>query len=218
MALFGVVPYGVSPFGGSGGPGSFTGYTEWLKRLFPDSHNVDGEVYTAILGAVGTALDSLDPFQMGLPSEFAVTTATGEALDKHGADWGVPRRAGETDNDYRIRILAMLFIYANSASVAGITAAVALFTGANPIFIDCSSDGWICSVSSCLDSAMSDLAGVFTVYIYVQNPDSVSYSHYDMQFAVRRGLPARSRAILIHNGIDTSPLAQAPDEVVEIIG
>lgn len=193
------------------------GYAEFLKSLYPDSHNVVGPVYTALLGAIGAALDQYDPYQIGLAHEFSVSTATGTALDSCGLDWGVTRHSGESDSAYRIRILAMLPIYANGASDYGISAVVTVFTGHAPTLIDCSNEGWVWTESAWLDDAFSGLES-FTLFIFVANPDGVAYNHYDMEYAVRRGVPARSKAILWHNGVDTSPLAEAANAIVTIVG
>lgn len=217
---FGIIPFGVFPAGGGafGGASSAPGYANFLRSLYPDSHYINGMVYTAIVGAIGDALDKLDPYHIGLKSEFSVLTAMGSALDLHGADWGVTRRYSEDDATYRARILAMLPIYANGASEPGISAAVAVFTGAPPHIVDCCTEGWVWGESAWADSVWSDLAGCVTLYIYVSNPNHVAYSHFDMEFAVRRSLPARSRAYLWHDGSDTSSLNQAFNAISTIIG
>lgn len=221
MAL-GTSPLGIDELGGGSQIIASAVYVNFLRSLYPDSHNIDGPVYTAMLGAMGAALDMFDPYQLGLPSEFSVTTAQTTALDSNGRDWGVIRRSGESDITYRARILSMLPVYANGASDPGITAAVAVFTGANPVLIDCSSDGFVCGTtddaSAIGEAGMSDLAGLFTIYLMIANPDSLSYSHYDMEFSVMRGLPARSRAIIFHNGTDTSVLNEASDAIVIVVG
>lgn len=193
------------------------GYSTFLKSLYPDSHDVNAEVYNAILGAIGYVLDQYDPYAIGLPSEFSVTTATNSALESNGSDWGVPRRNGESDTAYRARILSMLPIYANGASDWGITATVAPFTGIAPIFLDFGTDGWSPGDSACMDSAMSDFAGLFIIEIQVQNPNNVSYSHYDMESAVKRAKPARSMAIIYHNGTDTSTLGESSNAVITVV-
>lgn len=192
-------------------------YAAYLASLYPDSHDVSAEVYTAILGAIGYALDQYDPFQLGLPAEFSVTKATGIYLDDHGADWGVSRRSGESDDTYRARIISMLPIYANGASDVGMASAVAAFTGTAPTVYDFCTDGWSPGDSACLDSAMSDLAGIFTLQMQVNNPNLVSYNHYDMEYAIRVAKPARSRVILYHNGADTSSLNESSNAIITIV-
>jgi len=216
---FGPGPFGTIGFGGDvASEAAVSPWATFIASLYPDSHNVTGPVYTVLIGAIGAALDQLDPAQTHLAREFTVTTSTDTALDRNGIDWGVPRRAGEDDASYRARILSALAVYAEGSSDAGISAAVAAFTGTAPTLIDCSSDGWVMGESSCGDSAMADLAGIFTLFIYVKNPDDVAYSHFDMEAAVRRGLLARARAYLIHNGVDTSVLGEASNATVLITG
>ena len=118
------------------------GYADFLRKLYPDSHNINGPVYSVVLGAIGTVKDQFDPVQVGLAQEFNVTTAYGVALDRCGLDWSVPRRAGEGDEDYRARILAMLLIYANGSTVQGMKRLIATLVGTEPQIIDCAAEGW----------------------------------------------------------------------------
>ena len=213
------------------------GYSAFLKSLYPDSHNVNAEVYSAVLGAIGGVLDLYDPYSMGLPAEFSVTTATGTALDSNGADWGVTRRSGESDTVYRARILTMLPIYAMGDTTAGLIAMITPFTGVAPILLDLSADGWSWSDSAFSDSSFSDFASLFTLVIYIQNVpgsqadfdhmtdiDSLTdwdgenaYSHYDMEAATRQAKPARSRVIIYHNGVDTSSLEETPTAIITVV-
>jgi hypothetical protein len=219
MATLGSLPLGAVPYGGGAHATSVgSRYRDFLRSLFPDSHDVSAPVYSAVLGAIGSVLDQFDPFQIGLPQEFSVTTATGSALDRHGLDWGVYRHAGESDDAYRSRILAMLPVYANGATNTGISGIVAAFTGAAPQLLDCSSEGWVWTESAWLDSAWADRDSLFTLYVFVNNPNSVDYNHFDMEFVLRRALPARSRIILWHNGTDTSTLGEAADARIVITG
>jgi hypothetical protein len=194
----------------------------YLQSLYPDSHDVYGPVYSVVLGAIGAALDMVDPAQLdnglGLKSEFSVATATGAALDRQGADWGITRDPGQSDDAYRAAILASLAIYANGASDVGIALAVKQFTGVTPLIYDGSQDGWIWGSSSLGNNAWGDLTFIFSIFVYVQNPNFVPYSHLALQTTVRNQLPARSRAIIYHNGIDTSSLNQAANAIVTLIG
>ena len=192
-------------------------YATFIKKLFPDSHPVTAEVYSTLLNAIGYAIDKLDPYQIGLNLDFSVTKAVSDALDSHGADWAVSRRSGEDDNTYRARILAMLPIYANGASNYGLAAVVKNFIGTSPTVCDLSSDGFSCSDSALSDNALSDFAGLFTVVIYVLNPDGVSYNHFDLEYSLKRGKPARSRVILYHNGKDTSTLNESSTAIVTLV-
>lgn len=207
------------------------GYADFLKSLYPSSHNVEGEVYSAILGAIGYALDQYDPtriiysdaipgvivtVQNNLASEFSVTTATGTALDLHGFDWGVIRRSGETDNDYRSRILSMLPLYVNGPTVPGIEAIVRPFTGEVPIIFEYGPSAFTMGESAIGDAGFSTSTDVFTFEIHVQNPNNLSYDHLDMESAVSKAKLARSTAIIYHNGTDTSVAAESTTAVITI--
>lgn len=64
--------------------------------------NENNPVRKVILNTVGEWLDnhSID----NLMDNLFITTATGKYLDLFGEDFGVPRRLGENDDDYRKRI------------------------------------------------------------------------------------------------------------------
>jgi hypothetical protein len=192
-------------------------YADFLKKLFPDSHPVTEEIYGTVLDAFGYVLDLLNPYQIGLNLEFSVTTATGTALDSQGADWGVYRRSGETDNAYRARILGILPIYANGASISGMKASIDNFIGAEPTIYDLCTDGYSPGDSAPADNALSDMDGLFTVLIYINNPYGTSYSHYDLEYLLKQSKPARSKIILHHNGTDTSPLDESSDAVLTLV-
>lgn len=211
-------PIGGGPIGNALSNATSAGYyAQFMRALYPDSHNVNGQTYWALLGAIGHVLDTLDPYQINLSLEFSVTTATGAALDRNGADWGVVREAGEVDVAYRARILAALPIYEDGASDTGISNVIQPFTGTAPVLYDGSQDGFCWADSAFADDAWSDIAGLFTLWIYVQNPSAVAYSHLAMEQAIQRGLPVRSRVILWHNGTDTSRLAEASTAKVIIL-
>lgn len=100
-----------------------------LTNIF--TRNPTSNLYQIVQGA-GAALDQVDPGQINLAGQFSVTTATGSALDNHGNDWGVSRRAGESDDSYRPRILAQLPIYVQGPIPNALINAVTPFTGIAP--------------------------------------------------------------------------------------
>ncbi|GIM47047.1 hypothetical protein DNHGIG_25960 [Collibacillus ludicampi] len=167
-----------------------------LSNIFTkDPNSILGQLF----GAVGAQLDAVDPAQTNLASQFAVSTATGDALDKHGKDWGVPRRYGESDDAYRARILAVLPIYTNGPTVQAISTIVQNFTGVPPIIIEYGPDGFTMGVSPMGQFVFSD-EDPFTFQIQVQNPNNVPYKRADLEAAVNQAKPARSTAIFVHQG------------------
>lgn len=193
------------------------GYAHFLKSLYPTSHDVNGEVYSVILGAIGYALDQFDPNQINLKSEFSVTASSGNALDSNGQDWDTLRRNGESDTSYRSRILSLLPLYANGPSVPGITAVGTPFTGAQPGIFEYGPDGFVMGESTISDAGFCDSDDVFTFEFHVQNPNNVSYNHLDLENAVRKAKLARSTAIVFHNGVDTSTSAEQSNAIVTIV-
>ena len=192
------------------------GYSTFLQSLFPSSHNVDGEIYSVLLGAIGYALDQYDPIQIGLAAQFSVTASSGAALDQNGTDWGAPRRNEETDSAYRQRILSMLPLYVNGPTVSGIEAVVQPFTGTIPIVFEYGPSSFTMGESAIGDAGFSTSTDVFTFEIHVQNPGNVAYNHLDLESAVSKAKLARSTAIIYHNGNDSSALAESATATVTI--
>jgi hypothetical protein len=105
-----------------------------LKRLTNIFNQDSTSVLYQIVQGTGAALDQVDPGQINLAGQFSVTTATGSALDSNGADWGELRRAGESDDTYRARILSQLPIYAQGPIPNALVAAATPFTGVAPTY------------------------------------------------------------------------------------
>ena len=192
-------------------------YADFLKSLFPDSHDINAEIYNAVLGAIGSVIDQYDPNQINLKSEFSVTTAAGSALDTNGVDWGQTRRNNESDASFRSRILSILPLYAHGAIVSGIEAVVIPFTGASPIVFEYGPESFVMGESTIDDAGFSTETDVFTFELHVQNPNNVSYNHLDLENAVRKAKLARSTAIVYHNGTDTSTLNEQSNAIINII-
>ena len=193
------------------------GYAAFLSSLFPSSHDTSAEVYSAMLGAVGYALDQYDPVANELASEFSATAAEGPALDRNGQDWGVYRRPGESDDSYQLRILSAVAIYTYGSSVPGMKAVVGAFTGTPPIILEQGPQAFRFSISAMGSAAFMPPGAPFTFEAYVQNPGGVAYNHLDMEDAVSAAKPARSTAIIYHNGTDASPASETATAIVTII-
>jgi hypothetical protein len=151
-----------------------------------------------LMGAVGDQLDKVDPSQSNLEQQFSVSTATGDALDKHGRDWGVPRRSNDSDDDYRKRIQAVIPIYTNGPTVSSIKQLVKNFTGVDPFILEYGPESFTMGVSPMGSFVFSD-EDICTFQVQVQNPDGVIYNETDMENAVNFAKPARSTATFIHS-------------------
>jgi len=194
-------------------------WADILKTLFPDTYDMEGEVFSALLGAIGAALDLYDPINISLTSEFSVAESSGDYLDDNGEDWAVIRKSDESDDDYRTRILKMLTVYINGPTDDGLAAVVDMFIGEVPIVIDYCKYGWQWGRSEFGDgeSTFASKANRFTIEIKIKNPSSVSYNHYDLEYSLKQAKPARSRIVLHHNGTDTSILSESSAEVVTLV-
>lgn len=166
-----------------------------LSNLFTKDPNSN---LGQLLGAVGDQLDKVDPAETNLEQQFAVSTATGSALDAHGLDWGVLRMPNESDSDYRKRIQALVPIYTNGPTVGAMSQIVQNFTGVAPIILEYGPESFTMGVSPMGSFVFSD-QDIFTFQIQVQNPNGVYYSTTDMENAVNFAKPARSTATFIHN-------------------
>ncbi|NRD80276.1 DUF2313 domain-containing protein [Bacillus sp. BRMEA1] len=166
-----------------------------LSNLFTkDSNSNLGH----LLGSIGSQLDQVDPAQTNLEQQFSVSTATGSALDSHGKDWGLTRKASESDDDYRTRLLAQVPIYTNGPTIAAIKQIVRNFTGVDPIILEYGPDSFTMGVSPMGSFVFGD-QDPFTFQIQVQNPNGMYYDETDLENAVNFAKPARSTATFIHN-------------------
>ncbi len=208
------------------------GYADFLKSLFPDSHDVEAEVYDVVLGAIGYALDQYDPYYQfysaaipgvidvvtnPLSAEFSMTTATGAALDGHGQDLEAPRRNGEDDGSYRQRLLSIIPAYVNGPTVSSVQQVVQQFTGYAPTIFEYGPGAFVIGESAISEAGFSTATDLFAFEVHVQNPGGLSYNHLDLENAVQKAKMARSSAIIYHNGTDTSTAAQASDAVITVI-
>lgn len=162
-----------------------------------------------LLAAVGNQLDQLDPTienthpsdpnqlpRVTLAHQFAVSTSVGESLDKHGVDWGVPRRFNEKDDAYRARILAMLPSSRTGPTVAAISSIVKNFSGSDPILIEYGPDSFYMGVTPMGSFVFND-ESPFTFQVQVQGDKT--YSKSDLEDAVNRAKPVRSTALFVHS-------------------
>lgn len=167
-----------------------------LSNLFSKDPNSN---LGMLMGAIGSQLDVIDPAQTNLAAQFAISTATGAALDKHGADWGVPRRYNESDAAYQARIQAVLPIYTNGPTLSAISTIVQNFTGVAPIITEYGPQGFTMGVSP-MGNFVFGGGDVFSFQVQVQNPNNVAYKRTDLEAAVNQAKPARSSAIFVHQG------------------
>jgi hypothetical protein len=169
-----------------------------LSNIFTSDPNSN---LGSLIGAIGERLDAVDPNQTNLANQFSVSTATGEFLDMNGNDFGVNRRLGESDDDYRKRILAVVPIYTNGPTVPAISQIVQNFTGVAPMIIEFGPDGFTMGVSPMGQFIFdSDDNDNFVFQVQVQNPNNVPYKRKDLEQAVNDAKPARSTATFVHQG------------------
>ena len=163
-----------------------------LQRLSNVFSKDENSILGQLLGAVGAELDAVDPAQTGLAENFAISKAKGEALDRHGYEWGVPRRIGESDEDYSKRIQAVVPIYTTGPTVSAISKIVENFTGYPPEIVEY-------GPHSLGDFVFSDRSP-FEFLVQVRNPLGTRYKRADLEEAVNQAKPARATAIFIHEG------------------
>lgn len=154
-----------------------------------------------IMYAMGGELDKIDPVQIGLAQERAISTASGDYLDGIAKDWGVTRRYQESDASFRARILTLAPVFMNGPTTTAIGAVVAAFVGGvQPIIIEYGPDSFIMGISKMGQFVFMSSPDPFTFQVQVQNPQSVAYSRADMEEAVNTVKPARSSATFVHQG------------------
>lgn len=153
--------------------------------LTPGLQTGPGTNLGALIGGAATALDLVDPDVIGLSSQFSITSATGAALDRHGADRGLVRRPGEADTAFRARILGVLPIFRRGPTIAALTAAAAPFTGVAPVISQRGVGpnlGFPLTFPFSFSSSGTDL---FTLDLRMQNPNRVTYQQVDVVTAIQ---------------------------------
>lgn len=174
------------------------------NNLFKRITNVFTQSTTSVLyqiiNGIGSGLDTVDPNQIGLADQFSVTSSSGSALDKNGADWGLNRRSGETDDAFRQRILAELPTYASGPTVSNIKAVVRAFTKADPDIFEYGPDGFTMGASAMGSFGFSAANEAFTFRLTVYNPLDITYSQSDLTNAVNNAIPARSNVEYVFVG------------------
>lgn len=78
----------------------------------------DSDLYK-LTRALGPNFDDLQEAMFLLREISMVATATGKALDLHGKDRKMPRYRGETDDEYRLRLLSAMDIYTMAGTEPG---------------------------------------------------------------------------------------------------
>ena len=158
---------------------------EIANLLTPGPNTGPGTNLGALIGGAGAALDLVDPSVSGLSSQFSVTAAAGVALDRNGADWGVLRRPSESDSTYRARIKAVLPAFSRGPTPSALAAAVEPFTGVAPVISQRGVDqnlGFPLTFPLTFGAGSAD--ELFTVDVYLQNPNHVAYQQVDVITAV----------------------------------
>lgn len=161
-----------------------------LRRLSNVFSKDENSTLAQLLGAVGEQLDAVDPAQNGLAENFSISKAKGEALDRHGHEWGIPRRIGEADEDYSKRIRAVVPIYTTGPTVSAISKIVENFTGTPPEIVEYGAQSFTSGVT----------LSPFEFLVQVRNPLGTRYKRADLEEAVNQAKPARATAIFIHEG------------------
>jgi len=157
-------------------------WANFISGLF--TSRFSGPNIKVLIDAAGSTLDSLDPSQTNLGNQFSVTGANGNLLDENGADWGVPRRTGESDAAYRARILAVLPAYVLGPTIPALSNAVKPFTGVAPLIYTASTFADIFPVTFPMQFGGNTAQDYFTVHVYIQNPNQVKYQQTDVIAAV----------------------------------
>lgn len=178
--------------------------TNLIQRLSNIFNKDPKSNLSQMMSAIGQELDAVDPTQTNLAASFAISTATGSALDRHGQDWGVTRRFGETDDVYRTRIQAVVPIYTNGPTVQSISNIVQNFTGTAPIILEYGPDSFTMGVSPMGEFVFSG-HDQFTFQVQVQNPNNMAYKRIDLEDAVNFAKPARSSSLFVHQNYPAWP-------------
>lgn len=171
-----------------------------LRTLFTDPYNTGPNTYLGLmLDGTGSVLDTLDPAQSGLVNQWSASTATGAALDANGAEWVLPRNAGESDASYRSRILAVLPAFSAGPTVGALSGAVASIVGTPPTISQRGDNDAVfpLTFSPTITFGPENTLDVFTIDLTVNNPNNVTYSQSAVIAAVRM-IKRAIATVLIH--------------------
>ncbi len=91
--------------------GNFLNYLHPLLKRVRGSNENDNY---AVVNALHTALEDSETDMVSLKLESSLKTSSGSYLDKWGNWFGVLRKEGESDEDYRARIIGKLLLLKNS--------------------------------------------------------------------------------------------------------
>lgn len=177
--------------------------------MFTSRFNTTGPNLGTILGAAGDTLDGLDPAQTYLGNQFSVTGASGSYLDLNGADWSVPRRAGESDSSYRARILATLPAYVMGPTLTALSNTVRSFTGVAPVLYAATQFSDLFPLSFPLQFGGNITQDYFTIHVYIQNPNRVKYQQQDVVAAVQAVKRVIATVVIHWEGQWTGPTTQS---------
>lgn len=152
------------------------GIESLLSRLSNIFDISDGsKLFRAFLGALTRAINDTRIKRIDTINQFSVQAASGAYLDEHGKFYSVSRYAGESDDEYRQRILANIGrFYGTRKSVED---AIAVFVARDKIVIyEFGRDLWVLGVSQLgVDTILRDTPlGPFTFEVVIF--DGVSFS------------------------------------------
>ncbi len=90
-----------------------------FKRLPRDNTDID-----KLAQGLGPVFDETKDVIFQIRQQSLIITAIGKALDAHGLDRQLPRYNGETDDQYRLRLLAAFNTYTEGGTEAGMIKAL----------------------------------------------------------------------------------------------
>lgn len=192
--------------------------TRAFKRLLKKE---DSDAWVWFQG-IGPAYDDAKGVIFSIREQALVATATGDGLDKLGKDRKMPRLAGETDDDYRKRLLAAYDIYREGGTEPGLLRVLSILgypvAEVYPLykekykwrFIDGSRtlDG-LTPLASLQTDANSNYLGRWAEFLVKLNIGDQPYlpiHHAAVKFAVNKSKPGESKlyALLFNIRVLTS--------------
>lgn len=89
-------------------------------------YDYTGEVWDAILTALAKEMAEIKRARDEVYKTRFITESKGGVLDKIGREYGISRREGESDEEYKLRIHAASLVYTSSGTLPQLTKVVAL--------------------------------------------------------------------------------------------
>ena len=105
---------------------SLGNYLWWLAPAFMKKKELAKSLLANILGILGEELDAAKSEILNMRRQLLIATAAEKYLDRHGQERDLVRIPGETDEQYRTRLISAYVVKKRGGTIPGMIEACAL--------------------------------------------------------------------------------------------